>query len=360
MKKMKLAKIVGLAIGAVALASASLEAGIQKDRERLLQMEGCFLTDYKFAETKILSEEYSEQEFQKNSLLYDVATVEWIGLVEDEGDRLVFQRIMRIDMGAEQPYTFKHHAEEWTYEPSFVYDYLGGGVYSPRALDEDEALGTWKRDTKALDDGIRYQCVAPWKHPSDPRLKAIWSCDNYAPIPGRETRDRGRKDYQGLDRHTEIQTHDWGWIELQRNSKVREQDTGHLAIASEWGNTTYTRVDDSECTEAKAYWEKRKDFWTIARKVWSDVLDGKQVYASESVLPFRALDRDGNEQIQMRPRYEAINQVAEDFSPGFVLQVKRDLQGRLTIDDSNYHGFFTNDNQAVYDAILGVIDQYRK
>ena len=53
-----------------------------------------------------------------------------------------------------------------------------------------------------LDDGLRYQCAARW---SEDTAYPEWSCgSNYAPIPGRETRDMGRSDYQALDRSTRI------------------------------------------------------------------------------------------------------------------------------------------------------------
>jgi len=97
-------------------------ASLDEDRAQLLNLSGCFLTDYNFAEKEKLHESYSEADFQKNSKRYDASAIEWIELVEDTGDRLLFQRIMIIDQGQTEPYVFKHHSEQWIYEQSFFYE----------------------------------------------------------------------------------------------------------------------------------------------------------------------------------------------------------------------------------------------
>lgn len=338
------------------LAEQPLFAGYNEDRNELLKMQGCFRTDYNFAEKEILNPEYSSEEFQKNSKRYDATATEWIGLIEDQQNKLVFQRIMLIDMGAPHPYAFKHHAEEWTYEPTFTYDYLGGGFYSARQLEASESQGQWKRDTKSLDDGTRYQCVAGWTY-SNPRSPS-WTCQTYSPIPGRETRDMKRKDYQGLERRSELKLHSWGWKELQWNEKVWERESQLIPFVSELGTTTYTRINDSECEPAIEFWNKRKAFWKIARQVWSDILNGHDDYSSYGALPISIGDIDE----KMTPRYEAINLVAENFSPGFILEVKQSENGRPSIDDSSYSGFEIQpqNTDEIYQSVKKMIEQYRK
>ena len=44
-----------------------------------------------------------------------------------------------------------------------------------------------------------------------------WTCSNHAPIPGRETRDMARADYQALDRTTRIVAYGTSWLERQES-----------------------------------------------------------------------------------------------------------------------------------------------
>lgn len=313
-------------------------ASLDEDRAQLLNLSGCFLTDYNFAEKERLHESYSEADFQKNSKRYDASAIEWIELVEDTGDRLLFQRIMIIDQGQPEPYVFKHHSEQWIYEPQFFYEYLGSGSYVPRELSQEDRKGVWRRSVNSLDDGPRYHCIARWQKSEKRNSKSTWTCENYSPIPGREFRDMKRNDYQGLQRKTQIQSSNWGWKELQWNKKVREDASAFIPFVSELGNTTYAKIDDKLCAPAKAFWNKRKDFWKIARKVWSEVLDGKSHYASHSKL-------------NNTPRYTAINLVAEDFSPGFVNKFYQ---------PDMYRGFEENDSLIIADRIRQVINEYEK
>lgn len=318
--------------------SQRLLASFEGDRAQLLNLSGCFLTDYNFAEKERLHESYSQAEFQKNSKRYDASAIEWIELVEDTGPRLLFQRIMVIDQGQTEPYVFKHHSEQWTYEPRFYYEYQGDGSYIPHNLSQKEREGVWRRDVNSLDDGPRYQCVARWQKSENQNSKATWACENYSPIPGREFRDMRRNDYQGLQRKTQIHSSNWGWKELQWNQKVREEAGAFIPFVSELGNTTYTKIEDKHCAPAKSFWNKRKNFWIIAREVWNEVLDGQRHYSSHAKL-------------NNTPRYEAINLVAEEFSPGFVNSFYR---------PDTYLGFKEKDSLTLADRIRQVINEFEK
>ena len=104
-----------------------------------------------------------------------------------------------------------------------------------------------------LDDGLRYQCAARW---TEDRAYPEWSCANYAPIPGRETRDMGRSDYQTLQRGTRIVVYGaaqgGSWLERQDNVKTIHTDSGRVPLVRELGKNWYVRLPDAECAGARA------------------------------------------------------------------------------------------------------------
>src|SRR5918994_1843161 len=74
-----------------------------------------------------------------------------------------------------------------------------------------------------------------------------WSCANYAPIPGRETRDMGRADYNALERSTRIVAYGDSWLERQDNLKIADGASGRAPLARETGKNWYVRLPDSQC-----------------------------------------------------------------------------------------------------------------
>jgi hypothetical protein len=258
---------------------------------------------------------------------------------------------MLIDRGQTEPYIFKHHSEQWLYEPAYFYEYQGDGRYIPRDIAHVAGAGSWRRDVSSLDDGPRYQCVARWKKTEKRNEPPTWVCENYSPMPGREFRDMNRNDYHGLQRRTQIQSHRWGWKELQWNQKVREEAGHFVSLVSELGNTTYTRIDDRFCMPAKEFWAKRKDFWKLVRLVWADVLDGQSDYASYTVRQQKIDPIEPDMTARWVPRYEAIHQIAESFSAGF-------MAPRNKLDE--YEGFKASDSSMLTEKIRLVIDEYRK
>jgi len=130
-----------------------------------------------------------------------------------------------------------------------------------------------------LDDGLRYQCAAPW---SVDTTYPDWSCQNYAPIPGRESRDMSRSDYNTLDRLTRIVAYGNSWLERQDNIKILHGDTGRTPLARETGKNWYVMLPDAECAPARAFAEPRKAFWTLLRQTWDGVLDGQGSFVEKT------------------------------------------------------------------------------
>ncbi len=127
-----------------------------------------------------------------------------------------------------------------------------------------------------LDDGLRDQCAARWSADS---AYPEWSCGkNCAPIPGRETRDMGRSDYQALERSTRSVVYGASGagsrLERQDNVKTIHGDAGGVPLVRELGKNWYVRLPDGECAAGRAFAEPRRAFWALRRETWDGLLDG--------------------------------------------------------------------------------------
>jgi hypothetical protein len=163
----------------------------------------------------------------------------------------------------------KHQSEDWEYEVSFLYDFVGPKTWQVKNL--KGMYGLWTRRVTNLDDGPRYQCAARWT--SDTAYPE-WSCSNYAPVPGRETRDMRRNHYTKLERTTRIVAYGPSWLERQENVKTIHGDGNRSPLARELGKNWYVRLPDAECAPAQAFARPRQAFWNILREAWDSVLDG--------------------------------------------------------------------------------------
>src|SRR5436853_113853 len=122
-----------------------------------------------------------------------------------------------------------------------------------------------------LDDGPRYQCAARW---TEDTAYPAWTCSSYAPIPGRETRDMRRADYDTLDRTTRIVAYGQSWLERQDNVKTIHRDGARAPLAREVGKNWSIRLPESECEAARAFAAPRRAFWDLVREVWDGVQAG--------------------------------------------------------------------------------------
>lgn len=242
------------------------------------KMSGCFLVDYNYSETEALQENYKIDE-----RVYDVnknkSVKEWIYPIEVSANHIRLQHILfATDLSGKvmEGSFLKHQAEDWEYEPAFRYEFMKPGHWEARELSADASQGKWIRKITNLDDGLRYQCVAAFA-PSETAF-AEWTCSNFAPIPGRETRDMGRKDYNTLDRTTRIIIYGDSWLERQDNIKTVYKDGQKNPLAREAGKNWFVRLPDSECAEAKEWTSGKTAFWGLLRNVWEEVLDGKSSF----------------------------------------------------------------------------------
>lgn len=246
--------------------------------ETLRKMTGCFLVDYSYSETEALQEGYKIDE-----RVYDVnknkSVKEWIYAVESAPNKIRLQHILfATDLNGKviDGTIMKHQAEDWEFQPTFWYDFTKPSNWEARELSPEQSQGKWVRKVTNLDDGLRYQCVAAFQ--TSEQGYAEWTCSSFAPIPGRETRDMGRKDYNTLDRTTRIIVYGDSWLERQENIKTIYKDEKKNPLASEVGKNWFVRLPDAECADAKAWTQDKTAFWDLLREVWETILDGKSSF----------------------------------------------------------------------------------
>ncbi len=263
-------------------ACASLEVG----RSAIQKMAGCYLVDYNYAETESLKEGYV-----RDHRVYDVnenkSIKELIYTIEESPTKIRLQHVLfgtdlkgQIMTGSE----LRHQAEDWEFEGQYLYDFVAPATWQVRDLTQSK--NTWTRKITNLDDGLRYQCSAPWKEDT---AYPEWTCNNYAPIPGRETRDMGRKDYNTLDRTTRLVNYGTSWLERQDNIKtIHDTATNtRTPLVKEEGKNWYVRLPDSECDVVRPYVKAHTPFWTLMQETWAEVLDGKAAFKEKVMQPNR-------------------------------------------------------------------------
>ncbi|PWU13526.1 MAG: hypothetical protein C5B49_14545 [Bdellovibrio sp.] len=243
-------------------------------------MTGCYLVDYSYTETESLKPGY-----ERDNRVYDVnsqrSVKEWIYSEEVSPTRVRLQHVLfgvGLDGKFEEGSLLRHQAEDWEYDAPFLYEFIGPANWVTKAL--AQAGGQWTRKITNLDDGLRYQCASSW---SDNREHAEWACENYAPIPGRETRDMGRKDYQALKRKTRLVLYGQSWLERQSNIKTIQPhvEDQPVPLAKEVGKTWYVRIADSKCGEAQSFAQQRDPFWQLLRETWDGVLIGDRPFVEK-------------------------------------------------------------------------------
>lgn len=267
--------IFSIFLGTFAFASESQLARGQKAIESLT---GCYLVDYNYTETEGLQPGY-----ERDKRVYDAnknkSVKEWIYTDRISPERIRVQHILFVSdlSGTVIKESFlKHQVEDWEYNASARYDFispLNWEVAKPEP-------GQWTRRITSLDDGLRYQCSSQWLETTE---YPEWSCDNYAPIPGRETRDMGRKDYNTLQRSTRIVAYKNSWLERQSNTKTIFANGTKTPLAKEIGKAWYVRLPDNECIDAKEFAQTRNAFWSLLREVWDEVLIGDRPFIEKTI-----------------------------------------------------------------------------
>ncbi len=266
-----IAVIVSAALAGWPFANATAQDQLDRGWRAIRGMAGCYLVDYSYVETESLRPGYA-----RDPRVYDVnrhkSVKEWISAEPLSQRRVWLQRILfstdlagAVRAGSE----IRHQSEDWEYDAPFLYDFVAPLSWQVKNLRSSPSL--WTRRVTNLDDGLRYQCAARWRTDT---AYPEWSCSNYAPIPGRETRDMGRADYHALDRSTRIVAYGGSWLERQDNVKTIHGEGGRTPLVRETGKNWYVRLPDAECAAGQAFARPRQAFWALLRETWDSVLTG--------------------------------------------------------------------------------------
>jgi hypothetical protein len=311
----------------LAVAAATLSAGADDPLARgsaaIGGMAGCYLVDYSYTEVESLKPGYT-----RDARVYDVnrdkSAKEWITAETLSPRRIRLQRILFLaDLGGaiREGSLIKHQSEDWEYDSASLYDFVAPRSWQVRDL--KATPGLWTRRVTNLDDGPRYQCAASW---TGNTAYPEWTCTSYAPIPGRETRDMRRADYDTLDRTTRLVAYGQSWLERQDNVKTIHRDGVRTPLAREIGKNWSVRLPDSECAAARAFAAPRLAFWELVREVWDGVLNGAGPFV-EAAPPGQP------------PRFVKMHEIEEDY-------VGRDLADPVV-------------RRAARERIVKVIEAYR-
>lgn len=261
------------------LAAQANTSDLDRGQAAIRSMAGCYLVDFSYTETESLKEGY-----QRDSRVYDVnkekSIKEWITVEQDSPTRLRVQHVLfatGLDGKVVEGTVMKHTGDEWEFNAPFRYEFTGPNRWEPAS----DTAGLWTRRITNLDDGLRYSCAGAWSEETFP----TWGCSNYAPIPGRETRDMGRKDYNTLERSTKLVAYGHSWLERQENTKVIDENGARTPLAKELGKNWYVRLPDSDCAAAQEFAAPRKDFWSLTREAWHEAFASRETFTEQPTRP---------------------------------------------------------------------------
>ena len=266
-------------LGLTSLAADAADDGLARGLAAIRSMTGCYLVDYNYVEVESLKPGYT-----RDPRVYDVnrdkSAKEWITADAVSSSRVRLSRVLFLTdlAGAVRAGTeIRHQTEDWEHGAPFLYDFVAPRTWQVRDLRATHDL--WTRRVTNLDDGLRYQCAARWTADT---AYPEWTCTSYAPIPGRETRDMKRNDYDALERTTRIIAYGQSFLERQDNVKTIHRDGEKSPLAREVGKNWSVRLPDAECEAARAFAAPRRAFWNLSREVWDTVLDGTAPFVEKA------------------------------------------------------------------------------
>lgn len=273
----------------------------QRDRQAILAMAGNFRVTFDFRETVSFVEGYQLKQ------PYEAEGHEIVRVIRDDGDVISPQHILVVDGIWEDHMPIKHWRQDWIYEPTDIFEYIGHQVWRTYRLDEAERRGNWAQLVYQVDDSPRYAAVASWIHRNG--VSAWTSPPTWRPLPRRERTKRDDYDVLiSVNRHA--LTPD-GWVHEQDNSKtfLREEP---IVLARGIGVNTYRSSNAFNIQVAEQYWTETKDFWTEVRDEWSRIQPASGTFAVDPS------DQSGK-------HYNHILRLAKDAREG-----KQDIQTAAT------------------------------
>ena len=118
--------------------------------------------------------------------------------------------------------------------------------------------------------------------------KSYWENTSHAPLPRREYTKRDDYDIMIRGNRHEIVSN--GWIHDQDNKKVIKKTTSEeIILAEEKGFNKYTRVDDSKCAVAIAWWDANYEKWSKVRSIWNFIYEKNEKISLKKTIDDKPL-----------------------------------------------------------------------
>jgi hypothetical protein len=238
-----------------------------KDRLAILSMVGEYRVGFEFLEI------FGSEINYKLDKPYQSWGTEMIIAIKDEPDFISLQHIMMMyfkDQNGEitGPYIQKHWRQDWKYEDKNILTYKKNKIWEK--LQADKNMNTWSQTVYQVDDSPRYESYGKWIHS---KTASRWvSQPTPRPLPRREF--SVRNDYDLLSGLNKITIMSWGWVMEEINEKIIIPNT---YLGSEYGVARYQRISNYDFGPANEYWDKTKNYWSIVRSKWNEVLSNKRV-----------------------------------------------------------------------------------
>jgi len=233
-------------------------SNLEKDKETIKSLCGCFDVDFKYKETFSASKNYKPKD------VYETGALEWVSYEPQPDGSVRMQHILIIDSSM----IIKHWREDWSFENPNIYTYDKNYRWTKTKVDAAKVKGTWTQKVFEVDDRPQYDGVATFSYFDD---KTLWQSTVDAPLPRREYSKR--TDYNVLNRGNRLYISPTGYLHEQDNKKIKrttgEKDT---LIVDEKGVNIYKKIEESKCQAGIDWWQKNKVYWNDVRTVWTDLL----------------------------------------------------------------------------------------
>ena len=241
----------------ILLSATTLIAQQKEGKNNIDKLCGCFDVDFKYAETFSPDKNYKYHDRKQ------VSGRELVLVVESTPEKIVLQHILV----ANDTTVIKHWREDWVFEQPFLLLYTGNKKWEKHILPINDVKNNWVQSVWEVDDAPRYQGIGRWINLNG---KTFWESTADAPLPRREYTTRN--DYNILKRLNRIIVSDTAWLHEQDNQKINRTDSQEQLLAEEKGINFYKKIADSNCENAKIWWEKNGYSWNSVRKDWDQFI----------------------------------------------------------------------------------------
>ena len=248
------------------------QSKIQKDRDAINKMCGCFEIQFNFKETfqRIDDEEYvPSKEYRSFALELAIPIV-------NENKKISIQHLLIVGPPNNQS-VIKHWRQDWVYQNQDLYTYDTANTWNYTQMSKKAVKGQWTQKVFQVDDSPRYEGSSTWVHVDG---KSYWENTNYAPLPRREYSKRN--DYNIMLRTNRHEITDSGWVHDQDNKKILKKEGEEIVLAEEKGLSPYKRVSSKKCAKALEWWTNNEEKWSSVRNEWEIVYDKKQALTLNS------------------------------------------------------------------------------